>query len=254
VTWRDPLHEVRAGDRWLITVAHPDDETFGCGSLIAYAARGGADVTVLCATRGEEGERTAGTSDDAELGMIRTEELHAAAAILGARDVVLLDHHDSGFDGPLPRGAFCGVPVEDLAAELATVMERVAPTVVVTLDASDGHRDHEHMRLATHAAVERSERERSAVLVEVALRNSLMRRWIEEMAVAHPEIPYLEMDPDDFGTPDDRVTDVLHLGDLVELRERAMAVHRSQRPPTDGLSRELTLAFITDASLRRIPR
>jgi LmbE family N-acetylglucosaminyl deacetylase len=154
----------------------------------------------------------------------------------------------------MPAGAFCGVPVEDLAPELATVIERVAPTVVVTLDGSDGHRDHQHMRAATHAALERVEHGRPDVVVEVALPNHLMRRWIEEMAVAHPEIPYLEMDPADFGTPDDRVTDVLPLGDLVEVRELAMAAHRSQRPPTDGLSRELTLAFITDASLVRVPR
>jgi N-acetyl-1-D-myo-inositol-2-amino-2-deoxy-alpha-D-glucopyranoside deacetylase len=254
VTPRDPLHDVRPGDRWLITVAHPDDETFGCGSLIAYAAQRGAEVTVLCATRGEEGERTGDVPADADLGAVRTEELHAAAAILGAHDVVLLDHRDSGFEGPMPVGAFCGVTVEDLAVELASVIERVAPTVVVTLDGSDGHRDHRHMRAATHEALARLEPARPEVVAEVALPNRLMRRWIEEMAVAHPEIPYLEMDPADFGTPDDRVTDVLHLDDLVDVRERAMAAHRSQRPPTDGLSRELTLAFIADASLVRIPR
>jgi LmbE family N-acetylglucosaminyl deacetylase len=254
VSARDPIHEVRAGDRWLITVAHPDDETFGCGSLIAHAARGGADVTVLCATRGEEGERTADIPADADLGAIRAEELHAAAAILGVREVVLLDHRDSGFDGPMPAGAFCAVPVADLAAELALVVERIAPTVVVTLDGSDGHRDHGHMRAATHAALAGVGHGRPDVVVEVALPNHLMRRWRDEMAVTHPEIPYVEMDPAGFGTPDDRVTDVLHLPDLVEVRELAMAAHRSQRPPTDGLSRELTLAFITDASLVRIPR
>ncbi|WP_209305238.1 hypothetical protein, partial [Blastococcus sp. CT_GayMR20] len=28
---RDRLRDVRPGDRWLVAVAHPDDETFGCG-------------------------------------------------------------------------------------------------------------------------------------------------------------------------------------------------------------------------------
>jgi LmbE family N-acetylglucosaminyl deacetylase len=236
-----------------VTVAHPDDETYACGSLIAYAARAGAQVTVLCATRGEEGERTEAIPPDADLGTVRTEELHAAAAILGARDVVLLGHRDSGFDGPLPPNAFCAAAVEELAPQVVAVIEHVDPTVVVTLDASDGHRDHEHVRRVTHAAVAEA-RVRPEVVVEVALPNRLMRRWAEEVRTTHPEVPYLEIDLERFGTPDDRITDVLHLDDLVEVRERAIAAHRSQRPPTDGVSRELTLAFITDASLIRIAR
>ena len=59
---RDPLRDVHRGDRWMVIVAHPDDEAFGCGSLIAHAASSGADVTVVCATRGEAGEAT-GDSD-----------------------------------------------------------------------------------------------------------------------------------------------------------------------------------------------
>ena len=86
-----------------MVVAHPDDETFGCGSLIAAAAAAGAQVTVICATRGESGERRPDpVTDGWPLGLLREVELCQAAIVLGVEEVVLLDHVDSGFSGPAP--------------------------------------------------------------------------------------------------------------------------------------------------------
>ena len=42
--------------RLQVVVAHPDDETFGCGSTLLHAAQVGAVTAVTCATRGEAGE------------------------------------------------------------------------------------------------------------------------------------------------------------------------------------------------------
>ena len=46
---------IQAGRRLLLVHAHPDDETFGCGSLLAHARRMGVRTVVACATRGEAG-------------------------------------------------------------------------------------------------------------------------------------------------------------------------------------------------------
>ena len=47
--------------RLMVVVAHPDDETFGTGSVLLHAAAAGMETTVVCATRGEAGEITPGS-------------------------------------------------------------------------------------------------------------------------------------------------------------------------------------------------
>jgi LmbE family N-acetylglucosaminyl deacetylase len=72
------------GLRLQVVVAHPDDETFGCGSLLLHAAAAGAVTAVCCGTRGEAGEwpeemvlPPGGIAEQ------RERELRAAAAALG---------------------------------------------------------------------------------------------------------------------------------------------------------------------------
>jgi len=84
--------------RLLVTVAHPDDETFGTGSVIALAAEHGAQVTVCCATRGEAGD-VPGLTSAAEIGALREDELRSAGAALGVAQFILLDYADSGMTG-----------------------------------------------------------------------------------------------------------------------------------------------------------
>lgn len=63
-----------------MVVAHPDDETFGLGSVIAAAVAEGAEVVVCCATRGEAGE-AAELPEGADLGAVRADELRTAWAV-----------------------------------------------------------------------------------------------------------------------------------------------------------------------------
>ena len=65
----------------LVVVAHPDDETFGCGSLLMHAAERGARTVVVCATRGEAGEVEQDVPVPAGgVGELREGELRDAAA------------------------------------------------------------------------------------------------------------------------------------------------------------------------------
>lgn len=75
------------GDRILGIWAHPDDETYLCGGLMARAVQSGARVVCVTATRGELGS----TDPDrwpagAALAEVRTRELEDALGRLGVTE------------------------------------------------------------------------------------------------------------------------------------------------------------------------
>jgi N-acetyl-1-D-myo-inositol-2-amino-2-deoxy-alpha-D-glucopyranoside deacetylase len=233
---------VGSGDHLVVVVAHPDDESFGCGSLIAAASATGAGVSIICATRGEAGERVGSPdTDGVPLGVVRERELRAAGRVLGVAAIDLLDHADSGFDGPLPDGALCGVGADALAAELESRLKRDPPDVVLILDGSDGHRDHLQIRAAVESVVQRGERRPR--LVQSCLANGLMRRWVDEMKALNPDAALLDLDVDQLGRPDAELTSI-DSRRYVSIREEAIACHRSQRSPFEGLSPDLRRAFL----------
>src|SRR5262245_23886574 len=141
--------------RVLVVVAHPDDETFGCGSVIALAHEQGAEVTVCCATRGEAGEAPSWLDDPGSIGAVREGELRAAGAILGVDRFVLLGFGDSGMTGTPAPGTLAAL-TDQIAEAVRKVILDVDPGVVVTLDPEhgDGHRDHVVIGRATTAARE----------------------------------------------------------------------------------------------------
>lgn len=110
--------------------AHPDDEAFAAGALIALAVRDGARVTIACATRGESGSSR--STLDGMLGDVRSRELAASCSALGADPPVFLDLRDGGLDRA------------SAASAVGKLLRRLKPDVVVTLgdDGAYGHRDH----------------------------------------------------------------------------------------------------------------
>jgi len=116
--------------------AHPDDETYLCGGLMARAVRNGSRVVCVTATRGELG------SPDEErwpsgkpLADVRTKELEVALAVLGVTEHHWLDYPDGG----------CAAADQDEATgRVAELMAEVQPDTVLTFgpDGMTGHDDH----------------------------------------------------------------------------------------------------------------
>ena len=236
--------------RLLAVVAHPDDETFGLGSVLALAADAGAEVSVWCATRGEAGEPAPGCGIAAagtELAAAREQELHEAAALLGAVRVTLGAFGDSGMAGEPPAGSLAAAAHADVVAAIRLELEQVRPDVVVTLDGSDGHRDHVAVR---DAALEVSADVPWVYLS--CLPRSLMRAWIDFSLREAPDRAHLEQELAALGTPDELVTTELDTRRYLELRWQAIRVHRSQTSPFEGLPAELQDAFLATDHLQRV--
>ncbi len=130
----DPLGGWRHG---LVVIAHPDDESFGLGAVLAALVGQGCVVSVLCFTHGEAS--TLGAAED--LAAVRARELGAAADELGVSDVVLLSY---------PDGALASVEASVLDQHVRDHLAGVDLLVVFEPGGVTGHPDH---RAATEAAV-----------------------------------------------------------------------------------------------------
>jgi LmbE family N-acetylglucosaminyl deacetylase len=134
------LRETSGGDH-LGTIlgiwAHPDDETYLCGGLMARAVRTGARVVCVTATRGELGSTDAdrwppGTA----LAEVRTRELATALDLLGVAEHHWLDYADGGC---------ADVDDDEAVARLRAIVDDVRPDTVLTFGPAGmtGHPDHQ---------------------------------------------------------------------------------------------------------------
>lgn len=238
--------------RLLVVVAHPDDETFGCGSLLLHAAAAGVTTSVCCATRGEEGEPKPGSGVPREhLGDERERELRAAAEVLGVDRVELLGYRDSGMQGPAREDALVSAPLRELTARIAEVLDRLRPHVVVTLAADDGHRDHVHVRDATVASLQRASWPVQRLYLQ-CLPRAALRRWADHERARHPDRPYLDVDDVGLGTRDEDLTTVVDTSAHLDARRAAIRCHRSQSSPFADLPPDLERAFLATEHLIRV--
>jgi N-acetyl-1-D-myo-inositol-2-amino-2-deoxy-alpha-D-glucopyranoside deacetylase len=146
----------------LAVLAHPDDESFGMGGTLALYASRGADVYLVCATRGEAGEADAEHMRGfASVGEMRESELRCAAAILGLKGAFFLGYRDSGMPGTPENQhpeAQVSHPVEEVAKRVVKYIRELKPDVVLTFDPVGGYRhpDHIHIQQATTLAFEKA--------------------------------------------------------------------------------------------------
>jgi len=232
----------------LAVLAHPDDESFGMGgSLALYAARG-ADVYLICATRGEVGEvapeMLKGFNSIADL---RESELRCAAGYLGLKEVFFLDYRDSGMPGSAdnqnPR-ALAAQPLDEVAAKVVGYIRQLQPQVVLTFDPIGGYRHPDHIAIqrATVRAFEQAGNPEFAPgsLPVYAPQRLYFHTFPKDLLkIGMKILPLIGKDPHKFGTNGDidmaAIADVnfptnarIDIRPVLKKKEQAGACHASQ--------------------------
>ena len=140
----------------LLVHAHPDDEVFSTGGLIARSIAEGRRVDLVVCTGGEEGEIHDPSLDAEEakprMREIRAAELDCSVEVLrgggpGELHVHRLGYRDSGMmdtEANAHPACFWKADLDEATGRLVSVIREAQPAVMVTYDAKGnyGHPDH----------------------------------------------------------------------------------------------------------------
>jgi LmbE family N-acetylglucosaminyl deacetylase len=196
--------------------AHPDDEAYLSGALMAMARDAGSRVVCVTATRGEHGTGDPQRWPPDRLAAVRTTELARCLEILG-----VTEHHWLGYrDGDCPA-----VPRPDAVARLCELIDEVRPDTVVTFgpDGNTGHPDHRAVSGWATAAFDRAA-PRGARLLYSAVPDRWAQRWSavnEKFDVFVPGFPVT--------VPEDRLDlDLVLDPETADRKVRALAAQVTQ--------------------------
>jgi LmbE family N-acetylglucosaminyl deacetylase len=211
--------------------AHPDDETYLTGGLMARATFNGERVVVAMATKGEAGSPNPERWPPDEIAKIREQELIGALDAVGVVELLWLDYRD---------GECQNVDVEDAVEKIAGIIEAVEPDSVMTFppDGLTGHLDHQAVARWTTEAFDRAAKP-GAKLYYAAITPELLEEMPENVRAmvfmeGWPKTTAREFLAIDFEVPED----------LMKQKQRAIRCHASQVTPFfEAFGEEMLLNF-----------
>lgn len=259
-----------AHPRGLLAIfAHPDDETFGAGGVLALAASAGVPTWLVCATDGDLGGAEGARELDPTL---RRGELRCAMTSLGAAEPVFLGYRDSGMEGwAKPDGCLALAPAEEVVERLVAIVRDLRPTTILTFDPGGiyGHPDHVAISAHATAAFRRAAAEAGGptTLYHQALSRSDLARWGEmeaQLAALRGDDPADMAEPteDDLlqrqrfvelARPDEDVTTEVDVRTVLDRKLAAFACHASQvRDRWTGVPRDVLEAWLGRETFIRV--
>lgn len=206
----------------LAVVAHPDDE-LSCGGTLARYARQGVTCYVACATRGDGPDaqiKDPAAATRATLGAVRSQELAASCAVLGVQPPIFLGYQD---------GAVDAAPVETAAQAVLALLRQLRPTVLITHDPLGGYGHPDHIAVSAFVTrafnLARASGDMPARFYYFALPRSL-RDQVPALRARTADIRGQQLGF--VGVPDEDITTVIPIADLLPLKWQALACHRTQ--------------------------
>lgn len=193
----------------LVVAPHPDDETLGCGGLIARQLQAGAPVHVVFVTDGEASHGNHPILTPAAVGERRRAEALAALGKLGAADPLAISTFLTAPDGALNR--LSSAETRRVVEALQRTVAAIRPDYMCVPYRHGGSSEHSAVFALTETVYAES---RDAVLLEYPV-----WAWWNAFRLR----PQLARGAQNFRLP---------LGDLRAVKQAALACHRSQVEPT----------------------
>lgn len=141
----DPAHGPIEAGNVAVVIAHPDDETIGCGALLGRMRNATVILVTDGAPRNVEHARHYGFAKSADYAAHRLEEIQKALAIAGIDEDNLLTLAIADQDAAMH--------LVRLATQLAEICLSRGISVLLTHAYEGGHPDHDATAFAVHAAV-----------------------------------------------------------------------------------------------------
>jgi LmbE family N-acetylglucosaminyl deacetylase len=223
--------------------AHPDDEASGGGILATYSDQNIRTVVVTC-TNGEFGDAPGGIKpgedghDTEEVARLRLAELEESTQILQVSAVEALGYHDSGmleWDYKARPDAFCNVPLETVSGQIAELIDKYRPQVLVTYDDAGAyqHPDHVHASRAAQAAATASGIPAKVYLS--TMKGSSWRKIFDALRELGEDVPNWDNDSPEAQEraaraleSEARITTTVDIRGVLERKRAALFAHGSQ--------------------------
>jgi len=215
------IDDIRELGTILSVWAHPDDEAYLCGGIMAMATAAGSRVVCVTATRGELGVTDAERWPPDRLPAIREAELADCLRVLG-----VTEHRWLGY----PDGGCAAVDRGEGAGRIAELLREVRPDTVLTFapDGQTGHPDH----IAVHHWTADAVRETAIGALQVVANT---QEWMDEFLAGMLELNVLMGDPPATWTAPLSLD--LHLSE--EVLGRKLAALAAQASQTEALRAEV---------------